>query len=103
MFQAMDKSFLEQFNVDPSTVFGKFIEFQRAGFDAVREIAENNGHALTQLSAIRDPKEYLTAQQSILQSVAEQNVAVLTRLFQSASTEIVNPIKVRKATERKGV
>lgn len=103
MFQAIDKNFLEQFNVDPSTVFGKFVELQRAGFEAVREIAENNGRALTQISTIRDPQEFLTAPQTILQNVAEQNMAVLSRLFQSATAEDSVPAKARKAAERKGL
>lgn len=103
MFQAIDKNFLEQFNVDPGTIFGKFVEFQRAGFEAVREIAENNGRALTQLTTIRDPQEFLASQQTILQTVAEENVAVLTRLFQSASAEVTSPVKSRKATDRKGL
>lgn len=103
MFQAIDKNFLDQFNVDPGTVFGRFAEFQRAGFEALREIAENNGHALTQLGALRDPKEFFTAQQTILQTVTEQNTAVLTRLFQSTSAEAAAPVKVRKATDRKGL
>lgn len=103
MFQAMDKNFLEQFNVDPGTIFGKFVEFQRAGLEAAREIAENNSNALTQMTAIRDPQEFMASQQSILQTVTEQNVAVLTRLFQSTSAEAVAPAKVRKVAERKGL
>ncbi len=93
MFNYMGQNLFDQFNVDPGGVIGRLVDLQRAGLEAVREMADNNSRAMVQLTSLRNPQEFLATQQQVLQSVAEQNMAVLTRLMQSAAPP---------AAERKG-
>ncbi len=93
MFNYMGQNLFDQFNVDPGGVIGRLVDLQRAGLEAVREMADNNSRAMVQLTSLRNPQEFLATQQQVLQSVAEQNMAVLTRLMQSAASP---------AAERKG-
>jgi hypothetical protein len=83
MFSSFDPKLFEQFSADPSSFLGKIAEFQRANFEAAREIVENNSRAFTQLTAIRDPQAFFSAQPAILQAAAQQNMDILKRLWQS--------------------
>lgn len=100
MFKAIDPVFFEQFNVAPDTALGKFFDFQRAGFEAVREIADNNIRALTQLSTAGNPQDFFAAQPGVVQTLAEQNIAVLTRLFQPAIDGAASAAKAAKAVRK---
>jgi hypothetical protein len=91
MFPPLDPKLFEQFNADPATFLGKLAEFQRANFEAAREIADNNNRAFQQLASIRDPQEFFSAQGAILQAAYQQNVDVLTRLWQPAFAEPAKP------------
>lgn len=100
MFKAIDPVFFEQFSVTPGTALGKFFEFQRAGFDAAREIADNNIRAITQLSSAGTPQDFLAAQPVALKELAEQNIAVLTRLFQPALEDTAANAKAPKVVRK---
>lgn len=100
MFKAIDPAFFEQFNAAPGTVLGKFFDFQRAGLDAVREIADNNIRAIAQVSSCRNPQDFLAGQQAAVQALAEQNIAVLTRLFQPALDDAEVSAKASKVVRK---
>ena len=87
MFPSFDPKFFEQFSGDPASLLTKITEFQRANFDAAREIAENNAKAFQQLASIRDPQAFVTAQTAIMQAVLQQNTEIMTRLWQTLGGE----------------
>ena len=102
MLSLVDTKFFDQANVDPTGFIGRMIEFQRAGIAAASEIAENTSRGLLQLASVRDPQEFFTAQQTILQEIAQQNFAVLTRLGQITTVEEgETPAAGRKASPKK--
>ena len=87
MFPTIDPKFFEQLASNPLALIGKIAEFQRANFEAAREIAENNSRAFQQLATIRDPQELASMPPAILQATAQQNMEILTRLWQNAVSE----------------
>ena len=91
MFPSFDPKFFEQFTANPASLLTKLAEFQRANFDAAREIAENNSKAFQQLAAIRDPQAFMSVQPAILQAVLQQNTEIITRLWQSLSEDVAPP------------
>jgi hypothetical protein len=93
MFPFVDQKIIDQFSKQPTAFAGKFLEFQRAGMAAFTEIFENGNRALVKLAAIRDPQALFTAQQSILQDVAQQNIVVLSRVGQSWAEEVKTAAK----------
>jgi hypothetical protein len=102
MFPSFDPKFFEQFSTDPASLLAKITEFQRANFDAAREIAENNAKAFQQLAAIRDPQAFVTAQPAIMQAVLQQNTEIMTRLWQSLGGELAPaPAPAPKAKAKK--
>jgi len=101
MLSLVDTKFFDQANVDPTGFFGRLIDFQRAGIAAASEIAENTSRGLLQLASVRDPQEFFAAQQTILQEIAQQNFAVLTRLGQTTVEEGETPAAARKAAPKK--
>jgi hypothetical protein len=68
-------------------------EFQRANFEAARQIAENNVKAFQELAAIRDPQTMVTSQQAILQAAIEKNVEIMTAIWQSFGVQAPAPSK----------
>lgn len=91
MFPSFDPKFFEQFSMNPGSFLTKIADFQRANFEAAREIAENNTKAFQQLATIRDPQELASMQPAILQAVVQQNLEILTRLWGSLSGEVAPP------------
>ncbi|CUW41322.1 conserved protein of unknown function [Magnetospirillum sp. XM-1] len=88
MFPTFDPKMFEAFSADPASFLGKVAEFQRANFEAAREITENNAKAFQQLAAIRDPQQFVTAQPAILQAVVQRNMEIVTQLWQSLGNEM---------------
>ena len=88
MFPSFDPKFFEQFTANPASLLTKITEFQRANFEAAREIAENNAKAFQQLAAIRDPQAFVSVQPAILQAVMQQNTEIITRLWQSLGGDL---------------
>ncbi len=91
MFPSFDPKFFEQFSMNPASFLTKIAEFQRANFEAAREIAENNTKAFQQLASVRDPQAFMTMQPAILQAVLEQNTQIMTRLWASLGTDLAPP------------
>ena len=91
MFPSFDPKFFEQFSANPASLLTKIADFQRANFEAAREIAENNAKAFQQLAAIRDPQAFVSVQPAILQAVMQQNTEIISRLWQSLGTELAPP------------
>lgn len=81
MFQQFDKQFFEPFGGNPADFLSKLTEFQRANFEAARQIAENNVHAFQELAAIRDPQTMVTSQQAILQAAIQKNLDIMTGVW----------------------
>ncbi|MBI3443896.1 MAG: phasin family protein [Magnetospirillum sp.] len=96
MFPTFDPKMFEAFSADPASFLGKIAEFQRANFEAAREITENNAKAFQQLAAIHDPQQFVTAQPAILQAVVQRNMEIVTQLWQSLGTEMAPKGKGRK-------
>jgi hypothetical protein len=88
MFPSFDPKMFEALSADPASFLGKVAEFQRANFEAAREITENNAKAFQQLAAIRDPQQFVTAQPAILQAVVSRNMEIMTQLWQSLGGEM---------------
>lgn len=88
MFPSFDPKFFEQFSLNPASFLTKIAEFQRANFEAAREIAENNTKAFQQLAQVRDPQSFVTMQPAILQAVIEQNTEIMTRLWSSLGADM---------------
>lgn len=88
MFPSFDPKMFEAFTADPASFLGKVAEFQRANFEAAREITENNAKAFQQLASIRDPQQFMTAQPAILQAVVSRNVEIMTQLWQSLGADL---------------
>ncbi|BAE52190.1 phasin family protein [Paramagnetospirillum magneticum] len=91
MFPSFDPKMFEAFSADPASFLGKVAEFQRANFEAAREITENNAKAFQQLAAIRDPQQFVTAQPAILQAVVQRNMEIVTQLWQTLGGEMSPP------------
>lgn len=91
MFPSFDPKMFEAFSADPASFLGKVAEFQRANFEAAREITENNAKAFQQLAAIRDPQQFVTAQPAILQAVVQRNMEIVTHLWQTLGGEMAPP------------
>jgi hypothetical protein len=91
MQSPFDPKFFEQFSMNPASLLTKIADFQRANFEAARQIAENNTRAFQQLSSIHDPQSFLTMQPAILQAVVEQNTQVMAQLWQSLGAELAPP------------
>lgn len=88
MFPSFDPKMFEAFTADPASFLGKVAEFQRANFEAAREITENNAKAFQQLASIRDPQQFVTAQPAILQAVVSRNMEIMTQLWQTLGSEM---------------
>jgi hypothetical protein len=88
MFPSFDPKFFEQFSLNPASFLTKIAEFQRANFEAAREIAENNTKAFQQLASVRDPQAFMSMQPAILQAVIEQNTQIMTRLWSSLGEDM---------------
>ncbi|OAN42945.1 hypothetical protein A6A04_09575 [Paramagnetospirillum marisnigri] len=91
MFPSFDPKFFEQFSMNPGSFLTKVAEFQRANFEAAREIAENNTKAFQQLATIRDPQSFASMQPAILQAVIQQNAEILTKLWSSLGNDMAPP------------
>lgn len=91
MFTPFDPKMFEAFGADPASFLSKVAEFQRANFEAAREITENNAKAFQQLAAIHDPQQFVTAQPAILQAVVSRNIEIMTQLWQSLGAELTPP------------
>ncbi|CAA7619428.1 phasin family protein [Magnetospirillum sp. SS-4] len=91
MFPQFDPKLFEQFSMNPASLLSKIADFQRANFEAAREITENNTRAFQQLTAIRDPQSFVAMQPAILQAVLQQNGEVMTRLWQSLGADLAPP------------
>ncbi|MDO8606677.1 MAG: phasin family protein [Phaeospirillum sp.] len=91
MFPSFDPKFFEQFTANPASLLTRITEFQRANFEAAREIAENNTKAFQQLATIRDPQAFMSVQPAILQAVMQQNTEIITRLWQSLGDDLAPP------------
>jgi hypothetical protein len=91
MFPSFDPKFFEQFSMNPASLLSKIADFQRANFEAAREITENNTRAFQQLTAVRDPQAFMAMQPAILQAVIQQNTEVMTKLWQSLGAELKPP------------
>lgn len=91
MFPTFDPKIFEAFTADPASFLGKVAEFQRANFEAAREITENNAKAFQQLAAITDPQQFVTAQPAILQAVVTRNMEVMAKLWQGLGSELAPP------------
>ncbi len=87
MFPSFDPKFFEQFSANPASFVTKIAEFQRANFEAAREIAENNAKAFQQLATIRDPQAFMSVQPAVLQAAIQRNMEILTALWQSLGNE----------------
>ena len=83
MFPQFDKKLFEQLSTDPSSFLNTLHEFQVANFAAARQIADNNINAFQELSKATDPQTFVKVQPAVLKSTIEQNVEVLTKLWQS--------------------
>lgn len=83
VFQQFDKQFFEPFAGNPAEFLTKLSEFQRANFEAARQITENNVQAFQELAAIRDPQTLVTSQQAILQAAIQKNLDVMTGVWQA--------------------
>ncbi len=83
MVASLDSKLFEAFAADPASLLSKLADFQRANFDAARQIAEINADAFQQLAAIRDPQQLLSAQTAILQAALQRDIEVMTGLWQS--------------------
>jgi hypothetical protein len=88
MFPTFDPKMFEAFTADPASFLSKVAEFQRANFEAAREITENNAKAFQQLAAIHDPQQFVTAQPAILQAVVQRNMEIVTQLWQTLGGEL---------------
>lgn len=93
MFSSFDPKMFEAFSADPTSFLTKLADFQRANFEAARQIAEINAKAFQQLAAIRDPQQFVTAQSAILQAAVQQDIEVLTELWQSLGENAAPPAK----------
>jgi len=93
MFPSFDPKLFEAFTADPTSFLGKLADFQRANFEAARKIAEINAGAFQQLASIRDPQQFVSAQSAILQAAVQQDIEVLTELWQSLGGEGPAPAK----------
>jgi L-lysine 2,3-aminomutase len=93
MFPTFDPKMFEAFSADPASFLGKVAEFQRANFEAAREITENNAKAFQQLAAIRDPQQFMAAQPAVLQAVVSRNIEIMTQLWQSLGAELAPTAK----------
>lgn len=87
MFQQFDKRLFEPFTANPADFLTKVAEFQRANFEAARQIAENNVKAFQEMAAIRDPQTLMSTQPAILQAAIQRNVEIMTELWQGIGTE----------------
>ncbi len=97
MFPSFDPKFFEQFSVNPGSYLAKVAEFQKANFDAAREIAEINAKAFQQLTTIHDPQAFASMQPAILQAAVQQNIEVLTRLWSSMGGDLAPaPVKPKR-------
>ena len=93
MFPTFDPKMFEAFSADPASFLGKVAEFQRANFEAAREITENNARAFQQLATIRDPQQFVAAQPAILQAVIGRNIEIMTQLWRSLGAEMAPSAK----------
>jgi len=83
MFPQFDQKLFEQFSTNPVSFLNTLHEFQLANFAAARQIADNNIHAFQELAKANDPTTFAKVQPAVLKSTIEQNVEVLTKLWQS--------------------
>lgn len=80
MFPQFDQAFLEQLTANPAEMLNKLADFQRANFDAARQIAQNNLNAFQELANPKNAQNLANAQ-PILQAAIEKNVEVLTGVW----------------------
>lgn len=83
MFPQFDQKLFEQFSANPTSFLNTLHEFQLANFAAARQIADNNINAFQELSKASDPQTFVKVQPAVLKSAIEQNVEILTKLWQS--------------------
>jgi hypothetical protein len=83
MFPQFDQKLFEQLSTNPVSFLNTLHEFQLANFAAARQIADNNIHAFQELAKASDPQSFSKVQPAVLKSAIEQNVEVLTKLWQS--------------------
>lgn len=88
---------LDQLTKNPFAAFGKLFEIQRSAIGALGEIFENGGRAMMKLANVSDPEALMSAPQTILAAVVQQNLAVMTRVGQSWSADIA---KIKDASDR---
>lgn len=88
MFQRSDNKFLDALTGNPADFLAKLTEFQRANFEAARQITENNIKTFQELAAIRDPQTLMTSQQTILQAAIEKNVEILSGVWQTLGVSL---------------
>jgi hypothetical protein len=96
MFPSFDQKFFEQIAANPAGFLSKLSDFQRANFEAARQIAENNIKTFQELAAVRDPQAYVTTSPAILKAAVEQNVAILTHLWESLGVDLAPPAPRKK-------
>ena len=83
MFPQFDQKLFEQFSTNPTSFLSTLHEFQLANFAAARQIADNNIHAFQELTKASDPQAFVQLQPAVLKSTIEQNVEIMTKLWQS--------------------
>ena len=83
MFPQFDQKLFEKFSSNPTAFLNTLHEFQLANFAAARQIADNNINAFQELAKNADPQTFATVQPAVLKSAFEQNVEVLSKLWQS--------------------
>lgn len=93
MFQQFDSKALEAFGANPAEFLSKMTEFQRANFEAARQIAETNVKAFQELASLRDPQTFVTSQQAILQAAIEKNMQIMTGVWQALGVQMPTPPK----------
>jgi hypothetical protein len=92
MFPPFDTKAIEKLTADPTGILMKIADFQRANFEAIRQIANNNAQAFQQLAAaMADPPTFLTAQPAILQEAIQANIEVITSLWKSLGADLSLP------------
>ncbi len=83
MFPQFDQKLFEQLSSNPTAFLNTLHEFQLANFAAARQIADNNINAFQELSKASDPQTFVKVQPAVLKSTIEQNVEIMTKLWQS--------------------
>ena len=83
MFPQFDHKLFEHLSTDPTSFLNTLHEFQVANFAAARQIADNNINAFQELSKATDPQSFMKVQPAVLKATVEQNMEVLSKLWES--------------------